>query len=143
MRPDGVRTYTYVFINEVNLPKGQDHDYTGYPQQGVRGSALYTLEPISGGVTLDREGNAVATEPGTYDGETGTIKRIFEEGTVITLPAPTREGYTLDCWKGSRYKAGQKYEVKEDHCFTAQWEKKGEKGEKGGPKTGDDSNLLL
>ena len=75
---------------------------------------------------------------GTLDGETGTVTRIYEEGTVITLPKPARKGYTFSYWKGSKYRAGQKYRVKGDHTFTAQWKKKGS-----GADTGDDSSLLM
>lgn len=66
MRPDGVRTYTYVFGNEVDVPKGHERQYTGGPQIGVSGGKFYTLEPESEGVTIDEEGDAVATETGKY-----------------------------------------------------------------------------
>lgn len=60
---------------------------------------------------------------GTLDGKTGTVKISAENGTAITLPAPTREGYTFDYWEGSRYNAGDSYTVNGDHTFTAQWKK--------------------
>ena len=45
-------------------------------------------------------------------------------GDTIKLPAaPTREGYTFKCWKGSEYAAGADYKVEGDHAFTAEWEK--------------------
>ena len=74
---------------------------------------------------------------GTLDGETGVITVEVEKGATITLPKPTREGYTFDYWKGSRYKAGASYTVEEDHTFTAQW-KQG-----GAPQTGDESHMGL
>lgn len=66
MRPDGPRRYVYVFENEIKVPEGQNYKYNGEPQIGVYGSNYYTLEPISSGVTLDDDGNAVATNKGTY-----------------------------------------------------------------------------
>ena len=58
---------------------------------------------------------------GTMDGSTGIVTVDVVEGTVITLPAPTREGYVFDYWEGSKYYAGDSYTVTEDHTFTAQW----------------------
>lgn len=60
---------------------------------------------------------------GTLNGKTGTVTLSVENGTTITLPAPTREGYTFDYWEGSRYNAGDSYTVNGDHTFTAQWKK--------------------
>ncbi|MCR5269253.1 MAG: InlB B-repeat-containing protein, partial [Lachnospiraceae bacterium] len=58
---------------------------------------------------------------GKWNGNTGIVSLKKEEGTVITLPEPTRSGYTFDYWKGSRYEAGEEYTVTEDHTLTAQW----------------------
>ena len=58
---------------------------------------------------------------GTLDGKTGVVTLQIEEGTVITLPKPAREGYSFDYWQGSRYEAGASYTVTGDHTFTAQW----------------------
>lgn len=60
---------------------------------------------------------------GELDGKTGTVEISCEEGSTITLPAPVRDGYIFDYWKGSRYEAGDEYTVKGDHTFTAQWVK--------------------
>lgn len=60
---------------------------------------------------------------GTLDGKTGIVSLSIEEGTVITLPLPERDGYIFDYWQGSRYAAGQSYTVEKDHTFTAQWKK--------------------
>ena len=85
---------------------------------------------------------------GTLNGKTGTVTIQAENGTTITLPAPTREGYTFDYWEGSRYNAGDSYTVNGDHTFTAQWKKNSttpgtsDPG-KTSPKTGDESNLAL
>lgn len=68
---------------------------------------------------------------GTLDGKTGTVTMEIEKGTTITLPAPTREGYTFDYWKGSRYAAGDSYVVEDDHTFTAQWKENGGSGGNG------------
>lgn len=58
---------------------------------------------------------------GTLNGETGKVSFKVESGTEITLPEPSRDGYTFDYWQGSKYNAGDKYTVNEDHTFTAQW----------------------
>ncbi len=68
-------------------------------------------------ITLDLNG-------GELDGKTGSITEEFYEDTVLTLPEPSRDGYSFDYWKGSRYEAGEKYTVKVDHIFRAQWNKK-------------------
>jgi len=60
---------------------------------------------------------------GTLDGETDTVEMHCCFGDTITLPEPSRDGYTFDYWKGSRYDAGDKYTVEGDHTFTAQWKK--------------------
>ena len=77
---------------------------------------------------------------GSLDGEEGTITRTYDEGTEITLPAPTRKGYSFDYWKGSRYEAGQVYKVSEDHTFEAQWKK--DNGSGSGARTGDETRIL-
>ena len=48
---------------------------------------------------------------GTLDGKTGTVTLQIEEGTTITLPEPTREGYIFSYWEGSAYNAGDSYTV--------------------------------
>ena len=98
---------------------------------------------------------------GELNGATGVITEEYYEGEVIKLPKPSREGYTFDYWKGSRYEAGEEYEVKEDHSFVAQWKKTADAGESSDKdsgegrssdrntnkaktvKTGDDNQLLL
>ena len=88
---------------------------------------------------------------GSLDGHTGKINKTYDEGTVITLPLPLREGYTFYFWKGSRYKAGQKYKVEGNHTFVARW-KKGSKNSSGsgksgasskGSRTGDDTDMQM
>ena len=88
---------------------------------------------------------------GTLDGQTGTVTKKVDAGTVITLPAPVRDGYTFDYWEGSKYNAGDKYTVTADHTFKAVWktaDKGGgsDSGDKGGSskkgvKTGDGNRL--
>ena len=93
-------------------------------------------------ITLDLNG-------GELNGVTGIITEEYYEGTVITLPKPSRKGYKFNYWKGSKYKAGDKYTVKENHTLVAQWNKKSgasdsdsDKSGKG-TRTGDDTPLLL
>ena len=67
-------------------------------------------------------------------------------GTVITLPAPTRDGYIFDYWEGSKYNAGDKYTVNGDHTFKAVWKTGAGGNGKGGSSkkgvnTGDENTL--
>lgn len=74
---------------------------------------------------------------GTLDGKTGTITVKANVGDTVTLlGAPTRDGYTFRCWKGSEYAAGAKYTVPAGgHTFTAEWTRSTKPGL---PATGDD-----
>ena len=82
----------------------------------------YSFEAIpspakKGTLTFDLAG-------GTLEGKTGKITIEANVGDTIKLPdTPTREGYTFQYWKGSRYEAGADYKVEGDHTFTAVWEK--------------------
>ncbi len=87
-------------------------------------------------ITYDLDG-------GTLDGMTGTVTEEHPAGAVITLPAPTKDGYTFDHWEGSTYYAGDQYTVTGDHTFKAVWKTgAGGNGKKGsGAKTGDENAL--
>lgn len=84
---------------------------------------------------------------GTLDGMTGKVEIIAENGDVITLPAPKRDGYIFDYWEGSKYYAGDRYTVNGDHTFKAVWKTgaggDGNKGgsSKNGVNTGDENTL--
>ena len=78
---------------------------------------------------------------GTLNGKTGIVTITCTYGDIITLPKPTREGYTFDYWKGSKYYAGEQYKVTEDHSFTAIWRSGGTPN--GDTPTGDDANIAL
>ncbi|MBE6039521.1 MAG: hypothetical protein E7219_01015 [Clostridiales bacterium] len=85
---------------------------------------------------------------GTLNEKTGKVTQKVAFGTVITLPLPTRTGYEFDYWEGSKYNAGDKYTVSEDHTFKAIWKTaeatdtgSKDKGKSSGVKTGDDSTL--
>ena len=61
---------------------------------------------------------------GNWKGDTAKKVEIYDEGATFTLPeAPMKEGYTFLYWKGSEYQPSEKYIVKEDHTFTAEWKK--------------------
>ena len=99
-------------------------------------TAIYTENPnysvaiIPGDFTIEADAPAPAEKAtltfdlggGTLDGKTGTITIEANVGDTIELPgAPTREGYTFQYWKGSRYEAGAEYLVTGPHDFTAVW----------------------
>lgn len=103
------------------------YEFAGWSPQiaAVTGDATYTAtytqmpvpKPVQKGtLTFDYGG-------GTLDGKTSlTIEANV--GDVITIPdAPTRDGYTFQYWKGSKYYPGDKYTVTGDHTFTAVWQK--------------------
>ena len=60
--------YEYVFA-DIPMPEGAELAYDGNPQIGVEWSPFYDLAVEgngAGGLTIDDEGNAVATNQGTY-----------------------------------------------------------------------------
>ena len=78
---------------------------------------------------------------GALDGKTGTVTVAANVGQTISLPAaPTREGYTFKCWRGSEYAAGAEYVVEGDHPFTAEWV---EATKPAVPATGDSNGWLV
>ncbi len=66
MRPSNESYYVYEFVNHMSAPKGYTSVYNFEEQIGVESGKFYTLEPASDGVTIDKNGNAVATNAGTY-----------------------------------------------------------------------------
>ena len=64
---------------------------------------------------------------GTYNGS-DTLVITSEYGRVVTLPAPTKEGFEFDYWESSKYNAGDEYTVSGEHSFKAVW-KEAEKGD--------------
>ncbi len=58
---------------------------------------------------------------GTLDGSTRPVSITVNAGDTITLPTPTRDGYTFRHWYPGSIAAGDTYTVTEDIIFTAQW----------------------
>ena len=128
-------TYTFKGWSPEITPATEDATYTATYDEAVN---KYDL-------TFDLAG-------GTLDGKTGTVTKTYEYGEKIALPdAPSREGYTFKCWKGSEYAAGAEYTVEGDHEFTAEWEKdadpapsKSDTSSKPAiPATGDSNGMLI
>lgn len=94
-----------VILEETSGSYGEEIEYYSY--QKVEYPSEYTITYVLNG--------------GTLDGKTGSLSFTVEPGTEITLPEPTRDGFTFDYWEGSAYKAGDKYTVNSDHTFTARW----------------------
>ena len=143
----------YVFAEWNTMPDGQGKSYANHanvsnltivPNHEVTLYAQWEKAKYS--IKYDLNG-------GTLDGKTGVVEMTCTYGDVITLPAPSRKGYTFKFWKGSRYYAGDSYTVSEDHTLTAQWEKdkkpdpddpdKPDKPNNNGTNTGDESHILL
>lgn len=74
---------------------------------------------------------------GRLDGKTGKVTLVVPEGETITLPLPSRAGYSFDYWKGSVYHAGDTYTATESHTFTAQWTQPAAPSRHSTPSTGD------
>lgn len=137
---------------KVTIPSGStgEREYTAKWTKNSDGPGGNDPEPTVYTISYDLNG-------GTLDGKTGIVTLDVEEGTVITLPEPTREGYVFDYWQGSKYNAGDKYTVTEAHTFTAQWKEVNKDkpadptdpanttkpADPKGPKTGDNSHLFL
>ena len=135
--------------------KPADPTRSGYTFEGwYLGSTAFDFDSaVKKNITLTAHWKKVPQSTITYDlnggtlnGETGKVAVKVNNGTVITLPEPTRDGYTFDYWEGSRYNAGDKYTVTGDHTFKAVWKTgAGGNGSKGGSskgaKTGDDNTL--
>lgn len=129
---------------------------TYYVWYMVKGDANHNdSEPQSVTVTISEKGPEPVDEStitfdlngGTLNGKTGKVAVKVNNGTVITLPEPTRDGYTFDYWEGSKYNAGDQYTVNGDHTFKAVWKTgAGGNGSKGGSSkkgvnTGDENTL--
>lgn len=55
------------------------------------------------------------------DGETIKTFEYNVNQKISILDAPSREGFTFDYWKGSKYQPGDSYTVVDSHTFLAQW----------------------
>ena len=62
---------------------------------------------------------------GQWEDGTSTVKKYEPalESEFAIIDAPTRDGYTFVCWKGSEYQPGDKFFADSDHAFTAEWKK--------------------
>ena len=68
MRPSTISSFSYEFINGIEIPEGYVLEYNEEPQVGVKGGMFYVLEKVSDGVTIDGEsGDALAEDPGVYE----------------------------------------------------------------------------
>ncbi|MBQ9042824.1 MAG: hypothetical protein IJ111_08410, partial [Eggerthellaceae bacterium] len=87
---------------------------------------------------------------GQWEDGTDAIRKYEPalESEFAIIDAPTRDGYTFECWEGSEYQPGQQYHADSDHVFTAKWKKNdssgGDDNTSGGGKTpsssgGDDN----
>ncbi|SEH54811.1 MULTISPECIES: LPXTG cell wall anchor domain-containing protein [Atopobiaceae] len=62
---------------------------------------------------------------GRWDDGTDAVRKYEPalESEFAIIDAPTRDGYTFECWEGSEYQPGQQYHADSDHVFTAKWKK--------------------
>ncbi len=84
-------------------------------------------------ITVDPNG-------GNWNGDTAIKTYKYKKNrTFILDAAPEREGYKFLYWKGSEYQPGEKYTVKGDHTFTAEWKKEEVKPEPKNPSDNKNS----
>ena len=78
---------------------------------------------------------------GQWEDGTSDVKRYEPalETEFDIIDAPTRDGYTFECWEGSEYQPGEQYHAGSDHVFTARW-KKNDSGAGDGTASGDDAS---
>lgn len=139
--------------DEPTRPATEQYTYTfkGWSPEiaEVTGDATYTATYEATPVPAKTAMLKFDLAGGTLDGKTGTITIEANVGEAIKLPdAPTRDGYTFKCWKGSEYQAGAEYVVPEGgHEFTAEWEKNDEgtpsDTKPAIPATGDNNGVLV
>ncbi|MBQ1343324.1 MAG: InlB B-repeat-containing protein, partial [Firmicutes bacterium] len=119
---------------DLTLPGDDDVTNEGYTLIGWDdGEKTYdpgASYPVSDDATL----TAVWGGTVTYDANGGKVSPASEtkaNGETVTLPTPTRSGYTFQGWKdkdGNTYQAGDTYTVDGDDTLTAQWKKKPSSG---------------
>ena len=66
----------------------------------------------------------------------GSDVRKYDAGLETdfqVVDAPTRDGYTFVCWRGSEFQPGDAYHADSDHAFVAEWKK----NDTGGDDSGD------
>ena len=159
----GKEKYDVVFENEdgtelqsEKMEYGDTPEYKGEePEKESTAQYSYTfagwepeINPVTGDITYKAVFDEVLNKydisfdlgGGTLDGESGTVVKNYDYGTVFELPAPVREGYRFLYWKGSQYNAGDSYTVDGAHTFTAVWEKIEEKKEETKPSNGGDNS---
>ncbi len=78
---------------------------------------------------------------GQWEDGTSAVKKYEPalETEFDIIDAPTRDGYTFECWEGSEYQPGEQYHADSDHVFTARW-KKNDSGAGDGTASGDDAS---
>ena len=130
--------WDWEFADQLKYEAGKEVAYT-VTEDAVEGyESAVTGDVAKGFIVTNTYGSSVPNpntqkfsityklNGGTYKGSTDDIVEAYEVGTVISVhEAPTREGYTFDYWKGSKYQPGDEYTVTEDHTFEAQWKKNG------------------
>ena len=78
---------------------------------------------------------------GQWEDGTSGVKTFDSslESSFDIIEAPTREGYTFVCWRGSEYQPGDTYRADSDHVFTAEWTKNEDPVPSGGADSGEPS----
>ena len=73
----------------------------------------------------------------------GSDVRKYDAGLETdfqVVDAPTRDGYTFVCWKGSEFQPGDAYHADSDHAFVAEWKKNDNDGDDSGDADDGDTD---
>ena len=107
----------------------KDKQYVGIKINGIQYKPKDELI-ITGNITIETI-NLPKGDILTFDldgGELGDQKGVaffsYKNDSEIKLPEPTKQGYELDYWQGSKYYAGDTYKVNGNHDFKAIWKVK-------------------
>ena len=113
--------------SEPEAPSKEGYRFAGWlaPNGGLYNFATPVTSSLVLAASWEAEKYSIVFDPsgGSVYGSDKPVTSIYNYNEVITMPTPSREGYTFLYWKGSEYRAGESYTIVGDHTFVAQWKK--------------------
>lgn len=105
------------------VPVGTTASNGQYVRLQPKTLVLTKTADVSGGEEEEPVTQYTVTYNYNDDGATANSTVTVDENSSVTLPTPTREGYTFNGWNDSKttYQAGASYTVTSDVTLTAQW----------------------
>lgn len=130
---DGITIYSGHFAQPVN-PDYLDNSINAELKSASNPEAPYSYyTSMNDAIAAAKPGDVVSTiqttpDAKTYtvtlnynDGQTADLTYVVAENSSVTLPAPTRSGYTFLGWYAGNAKVGSTYKVTGDVTLVAQW----------------------